>query len=814
MRLFKIPFLLFFSFIVRAQDPGWPRQLTADGNKLVIYMPQVKEWKDYQSIDFRMAFALTPHQKKQVVGVIYIQGKTDVNTMDHMVKIFSMTITGIHLPSLDSNTSKSMGDLVRKFMEKDKVVNISLERVVACTPKEEVKSSVTLKNDPPFIFTSNTPAVLLQIVGKPGLAPASNENIQYVFNANWPVFYDKAGAKYYLFDNLEWQSAASMDGTWKFISKLPTELVNLKKDSSWMSVLGKSVPAPGKASSKMPKIFYSESPAELIQFDGAPVYNTIKGTELKFATNTSQPVLYATAAKKYYFLSAGRWFSSESLNGPWAFATPYLPADFLKIPHASPISYILNTVPGTDEAADAVMIAQIPNKKTVDAKAGDQVNIVYSGEPKFSPIEGTTMQYAVNTNSKVILVSPGLYYACDQAIWFLASSPTGPWHVAANVPDMIYTIPSSSPVYNVTYVTQVTNVNGTVESSSTSGYEGAYIVVIAAAVIICSGTGYYHPPYMYYPPRGYPVYYAPAMTYGAYAYHSPYHYGGAYGGAGYNSATNTYARGATAYGPYGSASAGQAYNASTGTVARGATASTPYGSASAGQVYNPYTGASGSSRQASGAYGSAGSSSYQNGNGQGMQTAHISSGGQTSGAARTSNGGKAIGTTDGQNTSAAVKTGSGDMYATHNGEVYKNTDGSWEQQGNEGSRSATQTNSQSKQSSSKTSQNTAQTNQGTTQTNQGSTAQTNQGTAKTNQGTSQTNQATTQSKQSSAQTSQTSSSAKTSQSAPNSEMQKASQDRQRGNTETQQYNSSSGNRSNSSSTGSRSGGGGSRGGRR
>ncbi len=65
-----------------AQDPGWPRQLTNNGSILVLYTPQVESWPDYQTIDFRMAFSLTPAQGTQMVGVMYIHATTFVNTYD------------------------------------------------------------------------------------------------------------------------------------------------------------------------------------------------------------------------------------------------------------------------------------------------------------------------------------------------------------------------------------------------------------------------------------------------------------------------------------------------------------------------------------------------------------------------------------------------------------------------------------------------------------------------------------------------------------------------------------------------------------
>jgi len=50
----------------------------------------------------------------------------------------------------------------------------------------------------------------------------------------------------------------------------------------------------------------------------------------------------------------------------------------------------------------------------------------------------------------------------------MSTKPDGPWKTADSVPREIYTIPSSSPVYNVTYVTQTNATATTVESSSGS----------------------------------------------------------------------------------------------------------------------------------------------------------------------------------------------------------------------------------------------------------------------------------------------------------------------------------------------------------
>ena len=104
-----------------------------------------------------------------------------------------------------------------------------------------------------------------------------------------------------------------------------------------------------------------------------------------------------TPTQQFYYLTAGRWFRANDLQGPWTYATPDLPPDFAKIPLTSPASAILASVPGTNEAKDAVLLAQVPTTITVNpAEAAAQIKVAYAGDPKFEPIKGTSMEYATN----------------------------------------------------------------------------------------------------------------------------------------------------------------------------------------------------------------------------------------------------------------------------------------------------------------------------------------------------------------------------------------------------------------------------------
>ena len=654
--------------ISAAQDPGWPRERMVNGNRLIIHQPQVDDWQEYKDLDWRMAVSLTPKGGKEVVGVVELHGRTIVDNDTKTVMIDTIKIEKTNFPSLDPENQAKMDKMTRTFLPQS--VSISLERLVACVPKKDTVKGVELKNDPPGIFITYEPAILLDTDGQRVRAKIEKTGLEYVINTHWPLFFETATSMHFLLAGEQWLQATDLTGPWSLAKKLPVDMKKLPQDTRWAS-LKKFIPPSKKSGDKAPpKVFYSATPAEIIYIVGKPAYTTIPKTQLQYVSNTTSYVFLHTPTKQYYYLTAGRWFRAGTLAGPWSFATPDLPADFAQIPATSPAAQVLSSVPGTDEAKDAVLLAQIPTTVTVNpVAAAKEVNVTYAGEPKFAPIQGTmpTIYYASNTPYKVIQVNDR-YYLCLNAIWFVSSSPQGPWETARSVPQIIYTIPPSSPMYNVTYVTQTVYPDGTVVSSYTPGYTGVYVMSSSTVVIVTGGTGYYYPPYMVaYPVYGYPVYYPPPPTYGYVAH--------------YQSPTGAYGVSQTAYGPYGSATRTASYNPYTGTYARTASVSTAYGSAAAGRAYNPYTGASAATRQGSNAYGSWGSSVVTK-NGQAAYTQHKTTAQGTAGSIQTSSGGKAVGTSTASGNTVVGKSGSGDVYAGHDGNAYKKTDSGWQKYDN------------------------------------------------------------------------------------------------------------------------------------
>lgn len=647
------------------QDIGWPRQIAKDGATLVYYQPQIDEWKDRKEILADVAFSLTPKGGQQTVGVASVKAGTLVDKEARTVFIRDVEVSSVRFPSLDASQTASMEQLFKTLVPKGGEP-ISLDRLIADLDRSKVTGTgAPVKNDPPQIFFSSTAAVLLIVEGDPVLAPIDKTDLQFVVNANWDVFFDKDSKDYFMLaSDGVWLTASELKGPWKQATKLPKDMSKLPAGENFDDVK-KAIP-PRTTGVLVPSVFFASQPAELLLLKGGPVYTRIQGTQLLYIANTDSDIFVDGADNMYYLLLSGRWFRGKGLNGPWSYAGNDLPADFAKIPSNSPKGRVLASVPGTIEASDAVLLAQVPttaimNKSDVEAK----VKVNYDGAPQFKPIEGTQLQYATNTQEKVIQVG-NEYYVCYQAVWLVSSNPNGPWKVADSIPKEIYNIPASSPVYNVTYVTQSTTPT-TVESSSTAGYLGMFMVGTAVGLTIAYGTGYYYPPYYYYPPgMFYPIYRPWPATYGAAAVYNPW--------------TGGFAVGHAAYGPYGAVGSAAWYNPSTGRYGRAASAQSWYGGRTVASGYNPWTGGYGATSQAHNAYAQWGQSAAVRGD-QWARTGHITTANGTVAGIRSSEGSGVI--ARGQN--GTVARGSNYTYAGKDGNVYrKDTSGNWSQYNNGG----------------------------------------------------------------------------------------------------------------------------------
>jgi len=509
-------FVLILTFISQSvftfpegDELAWPREVEAKNAKILMYQPQIESFQG-DMLSSRAAVSVTMKDSiNPVFGVVWMDSKVSIDKDKRTVEILETTVTKVRFPDAEEKQEKALADLLEKDIPTWELT-LSLDRLTVgleLAEKEKIAAQ-DLKNDPPKIIFTTTPALLITIDGKPILQKIENTNLQSVVNTPFFLLYDSKAKKYYLKGGTIWWEATDIKGEWKTTANPPKDAVELakqydkqlKEDEEGVEILEEDPP----------QIIVATEPTELIVTDGEPSFAPISNTDLLYVENAENDLFLEIDSQEYFILISGRWYKSKDLNGPWTYvASDKLPATFKNIPPDSPKGDVLSSVAGTDQSEEAVLDAYIPQTSAID-RNDKSLEVSYDGDPQWANIEDTDMQYATNTSSSVIKYGSS-YYVCNDAVWYQSNSPTGPWVVCVDVPDEIYTIPPSCPIYNVKYVYVYDYTPTVVYVGYYPGYVGSYVY----GPTIVYGTGWYYRPWYghYYYPRlvtwGFGVHYNP-----------------------------------------------------------------------------------------------------------------------------------------------------------------------------------------------------------------------------------------------------------------------------------------------------------------
>ncbi len=475
------------------QQQDWPRSFTLDdGTVIKIYQPQPESFSD-NILKSRWAISvLQPGKQDPVFGTFWSVANVETDRDNRRVIIQSAKVPNVKFPgqpdenfintiktALETNLPQTAGDL-------------SLDELLASLDQgaEQKKLSKDLNTAAPRIIYSDHPALLVMIDGQPKLQNNKDWGLDVVVNTPFTIVKGHDN-QYYLYGGKHWYTAQAATGPYSQSGNPPSELqqVQTAVDNANSSNPGYIDSAAAAQDNTISDIIVSTSPAELIATDGRPNFTPIQGTDLSYASNSTNDI-FQDQSGKYYVLISGRWYTSTGLNGGWHYvAATALPGDFAKIPEGSPKDNVLASVAGTDAAREAIMDAQIPQTAKVDRNTAS-TSVNYDGDPQFAPLQGTDMQYATNTGSPVIQEN-GVYYSVDNGVWFQSSSPNGPWTVATDRPAEVDAIPPTSPLYNVKYVYVYDVTPNYVYMGYTPGYLNNYIY----GPTVVYGTGYYYNPW-------------------------------------------------------------------------------------------------------------------------------------------------------------------------------------------------------------------------------------------------------------------------------------------------------------------------------
>ncbi len=202
---------------------------------------------------------------------------------------------------------------------------------------------IPVPNVPPKIIVATKPTELIATDGKPNWKPLSGDKLLYVENTETPWLRAISDQQLYVLLSGRWYRAKAQKGPWSFVrpDQLPASFQDIPPDSAIggvrTSVAGTPEAEEAVLAAAIPQtaaIKRSEAKLE-VQYDGAPKFEKIAGTNVAYAVNTGAQVLEINT--RYYAVDNGVWFTAASATGPWTIADKIPKEEIDKIPPSSPV---------------------------------------------------------------------------------------------------------------------------------------------------------------------------------------------------------------------------------------------------------------------------------------------------------------------------------------------------------------------------------------------------------------------------------------------------------------------------------------------
>ena len=419
-------------------DFGWPRVIASGATTYTIYEPQADSWDGHQLIARSAVGVQSAGQRQPIYGVVSIQALTLVDKTKRTVSLENIQIVGGDFPSAEQRIQAYLDSLRQTFPKR--LEGLSLDRMEASltvAPQRPKASAQPLNNAPPQIIFSTRPATLVYIDGPPVYRPVEGTELQRVINSRLLLLRDRAG-QFYLHIRDGYMTSPSLDGPWHVANEPPKGAAEAEKQAlaspTPVDLLDgqTDVPAnkpPSLTSATAPIVYVATSPTELILFDGQPNFVPIAGTHLLYVANTTGNVFKLLTDQQTYVLISGRWFRAPSLDGPWQFVpADHLPPDFANIPDTSPKENVKASVPGTEQATEALIANSIPQSTKVprqhaNAEPANRRPAELSADPRHAPLLCREQRHPHHRGESAILVC--------LSEWRLVCRTLGQWAVDA-----------------------------------------------------------------------------------------------------------------------------------------------------------------------------------------------------------------------------------------------------------------------------------------------------------------------------------------------------------------------------------------------
>ncbi|HUK82655.1 MAG TPA: carbohydrate-binding family V/XII [Verrucomicrobiae bacterium] len=193
-----------------------------------------------------------------------------------------------------------------------------------------------------------------------------------------------------------------------------------------------------------PHIIYTTRPSILVQIDGAPVlkamfgnYDRVMNTRAVLLRNNN------TEWQCFFLYTAGNWYTSASIQGPWVVSSSILPADIDEALQAAlKTGQVDPATPKQPLAAPLVVYVETTPTELLES----------SGTANLESVPGTDLLYVSNSSNAIFYnLDDSNYYVLVSGRWFKAPTLYGEWTFvpAGKLPSDFAKIPPDSEKSNV-----------------------------------------------------------------------------------------------------------------------------------------------------------------------------------------------------------------------------------------------------------------------------------------------------------------------------------------------------------------------------
>lgn len=259
-----------------------------------MYQPQIDSW-DGNHVEAYAAIAVkSAGSEEPTYGVAFIKARTEVDKGARLVVFDQLEIVNAKFPSAPDKEAAYREALQKDVAPKTRTMALDrFEAALAILEAGKEAKSLPLKNDPPRILFSATPAILVYVDGSAKYLPIKDTELQRVINTR-PLVVKESSGKHYLHVFDGWMEAPSIEGPWSVVKKQPKDL-----DKALRAVVGGPVDLleggdpkdkstkPSLKKGPVPAIEVATTPTELIVTEGEANYVPIEGTQLLYVKNTT-----------------------------------------------------------------------------------------------------------------------------------------------------------------------------------------------------------------------------------------------------------------------------------------------------------------------------------------------------------------------------------------------------------------------------------------------------------------------------------------------------------------------------------------------